>query len=255
MPSYSIWRRSVAELVGTAMLVLIGPGAAAFNGMLVRATHQASSLADVGVVSLAFAIVVTTMIYSIGPISGAHINPAVTFGLAVVGRFPWRDVPWYVIAQLVGAVLGAFGILLVLGGSGATVGNLGATVLAPSTGYLRGMAIEALEAFVLMWAIMGSAVEADGPSPLAGLVIGLTVGGIIMMTAGPTGSSFNPARTFGPYVGDSLFGGHISWTEFPLYVVGPCVGTAAAATAFRWMKGTTARARMDANRTTAAQAQ
>jgi glycerol uptake facilitator protein len=237
MTSFSIWRRSIAELFGTAMLVLIGPGAAAFNAILLHAGHQAPSLADVGVVSLAFAIVVTAMVYSIGPISGAHINPAVSVGLAVAGRFPWRDVGWYVVAQLVGGVLGAFGIVLVLGHVGATVGNLGATVLAPTTGYVRGMAIEAVEAFVLMWAIMGSAVEVEGPSPLAGLVIGLTVGGIIMMTAGPTGSSFNPARTFGPYVGDSLFGGHVSWLEFPLYVVGPCVGASIASLTFQWIKG------------------
>jgi len=86
--SFSIWRRSVAELFGTAMLVLIGPGTAAFNAILLHGSHQAPSLADVGVVSLAFAIVVTAMVDSIGPISGAHINPAVTVGLAVAGRFP-----------------------------------------------------------------------------------------------------------------------------------------------------------------------
>lgn len=138
------------------------------------------------------------MIYSVGPISGAHINPAVTLGLAAVGRFPWREVPWYVVAQFAGGVLGALGIVLVLGPAAATVGNLGATSLAPATGCLQGTAIEALEACVLMWIIMGAAVEAETSSPLAGLIIGLTVGGIIVMTAGPTGSSFNPARTFGP---------------------------------------------------------
>ena len=218
------------------MLVLVGPGAAAFNTILARGAHQATSLADIGIIGLAFAIVVTTMVYTIGPISGAHINPAVTFGLASVGRFPWREVPAYVVAQAVGAVVGALGIVLVLGREAATVGNLGATVLAPHTGYLAGAAIEAVDTFVLMWAVMGTAVEVEAPSGLAGVVIGLTVGGIIMATALQTGASFNPARTFGPYVGASLFGGRIDWAEFPVYVIGPCVGAAVGAWAYRALR-------------------
>jgi glycerol uptake facilitator protein len=90
-----------------------------------------------------------------------------------------------------------------------------------------------MEAFILMLVIMGTAVDARAPKGFAGLVIGLTVGGIIMMTAGPTGSSFNPARTFGPYVVDSIFGGHVRWQEYPIYVIGPVVGAVAAAWVYR----------------------
>src|SRR5690606_32635128 len=106
-------------------LVLIGPGTAAFNGILTAEAGGVATLADIGVIGLAFAIIVAAMVYTFGGISGCHINPAVTVGLASVKRFPWHDVPAYVTAQLAGGVAGALGILLVLGQSGATVGNVG----------------------------------------------------------------------------------------------------------------------------------
>lgn len=228
----SLFKRCAAEFIGTALLVLIGPGTAAFNGILTAEAGGAATLADIGVIGLAFAIIVAAMVYTFGGISGCHINPAVTVGLATVKRFPWHDVPAYVTAQLAGGVAGALGILLVLGQSGATVGNVGATVLAPTTGYVQGILIEALETFILMMVIMAVAVDPRAPKGFAGLVIGLTVGGIIMMTAGPTGASFNPARTFGPYVVASLFGGTIHWTEFPVYVIGPLMGACLAAVTY-----------------------
>ncbi|MDA5110990.1 aquaporin family protein [Brevibacillus thermoruber] len=225
----ALWRRSLAEFVGTALLVLIGPGSAAFHGILSAKANHPTTLADIGVISLAFAIIVTAMIYTFGNVSGCHINPAVTIGLAAAGRFSWRDVPAYVTAQCAGGIAGALLILVVLGTDGAVIGNLGATVLSPTTGYVQGIAIEALETFILMLVIMGVAVDSRAPHGFAGLVIGLTVGGIIMMTAGPTGSSFNPARTFGPYVVDSLAGGTVDWSHFPVYVIGPLLGAVLAA--------------------------
>ncbi|MBX6396274.1 MAG: aquaporin, partial [Alicyclobacillaceae bacterium] len=120
----SLWSRSLAEGIGTALLVLIGPGCAAFNGMLADQAHHPATLADIGVVSLAFAIIVAAMIYVFGHVSGCHINPAVTVALAVIRRFPWREVPAYLTAQMAGAVAGALGIVAVLGQNGAVVGNL-----------------------------------------------------------------------------------------------------------------------------------
>jgi len=225
----SLWKRSAAELIGTALLVLIGPGTAAFLGILTAKSNQAATLADIGVVSLAFGLIVAAMIYTFGKVSGCHINPAVTVALASVGRFSWLEVPAYIAAQLVGGVVGALGIVAVLGSDGAVIGNLGATVLSADTSYIRGMVIEAIEAYVLMLVIMGVAVDQRAPAGFAGLIIGLTVAGIIMMTAGPTGSSFNPARTFGPYVIDSLMGGKVYWSQFPIYLIGPLVGAILAA--------------------------
>lgn len=228
----SLWKRSAAELIGTALLVLIGPGTAAFLGILTAKSNQAATLADIGVVSLAFGLIVAAMIYTFGKVSGCHINPAVTVALASVGRFSWQEVPAYIAAQLVGGVVGALGIVAVLGSDGAVVGNLGATVLSADTSYIRGMVIEAIEAYVLMLVIMGVAVDQRAPAGFAGLIIGLTVAGIIMMTAGPTGSSFNPARTFGPYVIDSLMGGKVYWSQFPIYLIGPLAGAILAALSY-----------------------
>lgn len=225
----ALWKRSLAEFVGTALLVLIGPGSAAFHGILSAKNNHPTTLADIGVISLAFAIIVTAMIYTFGKVSGCHINPAVTIGLAATGRFSWREVPAYIAAQCAGGVTGALLILVVLGVDGAIIGNLGATVLSPTTGYVQGIVIEAIETFILMLVIMGVAVDSRAPQGFAGLIIGATVGGIIMMTAGPTGSSFNPARTFGPYVVDSLAGGTVAWSHFPVYVIGPVLGAVLAA--------------------------
>lgn len=229
----SLWRRSLAEFIGTALLVLIGPGTAAFHGVLSAKTNHPTTLADIGVISLAFGLIVAAMIYTFGKVSGCHINPVVTIGLATIRRFSWSEVPAYVIAQLAGGTAGALGILAVLGSDGAVIGNLGATVLAPTTGYMQGILIEAIEAFILMLVIMGVAVDPRSEQGFAGLIIGLTVAGIIMMTAGPTGSSFNPARTFGPYLIDSLFGGKIMWSQFPVYVIGPLLGATLAAVTYQ----------------------
>ncbi|MEH7385165.1 MIP/aquaporin family protein [Bacillus sp. JJ1521] len=235
METPSLFKRCFAEGIGTALLVLIGPGTAAFNGIITANNNESTTLADIGVISFAFAIIVMAMIYAIGRLTGCHINPAVTIALASTGHFPWKEVGPYLIAQCVGGTIGAFGIVTVLGMDGVLLGNLGATVLAPSTGYLQGMIIEAIAAFILMFVIMGIAVDSRAPKDWGGLVIGLTVGGIIMMTAGATGASFNPARTFGPYVVDSLLGGNINWIQFPVYVIGPIIGAIAAAVLYTYM--------------------
>ncbi|CAN7652200.1 aquaporin family protein [Peribacillus frigoritolerans] len=229
METPSLFKRCVAEGIGTALLVLIGAGTAAFNGILTSSNNEPTSLADIGVISFAFAIVVMAMIYTIGKFTGCHINPAVTVALASTGHFPWKEVPSYLFAQCVGGVLGAFGIVVVLGMDGVLLGNLGATVLAPTTGYIQGIVIEAIAAFILMFVIMGIGVDSRAPKEWGGLIIGLTVGGIIMLVAGSTGASFNPARTFGPYVVDSILGGNINWIQLPIYIIGPLMGAIAAA--------------------------
>lgn len=101
----SLVRRCLAEFIGTALFVLVGPGTVAFNGMITADTGRPTTLADIGVIGLAFAIIIAAMVYTFGRISGAHINPAVTVGLASVKRFPWREVPAYVTAQLAGVSL------------------------------------------------------------------------------------------------------------------------------------------------------
>ena len=240
----SLMRRSVAELVGTMLLVYFGPGAAALllmiaareSGPLQSLTiGSLGGLADWLAIGLAFAIVIAMVIYALGRVSGAHINPAVTIALFASKRFPATDTVAYVIAQMVGAVIGAFLFYLSAGLDAVTIGGLGAT--APAAGITFGMAVlaETIGTFVLMLIIMGVAVDEKAPPGFAGLIIGLTVGGIITTIGGLTGASLNPARSFGPMVGDLLLGGPDVLGAFPIYIIGPILGAVIAVFFYDWI--------------------
>jgi glycerol uptake facilitator protein len=225
----------LAELVGTAFLVLIGPGSAATVGVLAFHNQHIISLVDIGMIGLAFGSAIAMIIYALGHVSGAHINPAVTFSLASVGRFPWNEVPAYIGAQLLGSVIGAFGIVLILGQEGVTHGNVGATMLGSSVGHFQGLGIEVVLTMILVLVIMGVSVDSRSPKSMAGLAIGLAVFVDIMIGGIPTGASMNPARSFGPDVVLSIFGIHEYWTQFPIYVFGPLVGGVVSAFVYRFI--------------------
>lgn len=221
----ALWRRVVAECVGTAMLVLVGAGSVV---AALRMGGGELGYASLGFVSLAFAIVVAVVIYGFGPVSGAHINPAVTLALAVTRRFPWAEALPYVVAQLVGAFVGAVLIIAVFG-SGAVDLGLGATSLGKGVPYWQGIVAESLGTFLLLFAVMALAVDSRAPLGWAGLMIGLAVAAAILLIGPQTGGSLNPARTFGPYLALALFGGEVPWGQLPLYWVGPLLGAVAAA--------------------------
>src|SRR5246127_2924993 len=107
METFSTAQRAFAEAVGTALLVFIGAGSVPAILLLEGGTKAPFSGADLGFISMAFGLIIVALVYTIGKVSGCHINPAVTFGLAVTKRFPWREVPAYWCAQVIGAVLGA----------------------------------------------------------------------------------------------------------------------------------------------------
>src|SRR5262245_64647022 len=104
-----------AEFLGTGFLVFVGAGSAAATGVIAAGTKAPFSMALLGMISFAFMLVIVGVVYAIGHISGGHINPAVTMSLAISGKFPWREVPGYIAAQVVGAVIGALGIFVTLG--------------------------------------------------------------------------------------------------------------------------------------------
>lgn len=237
--------RCAAECIGTLFLVYFGAGAAAVTLMLAAGTKSATpfnigigelgGLADWLAIGMAFAIVIAAMIYALGRISGAHINPAVTIALFVTKRFPASDTVAYIIAQSFGAVLGSLLFLLTAGMNAVTIGGMGATAPFPGIGYGQAMLAEAIGTFVLMLVIMGIALDKRAPQGFAGLVIGLTVGGIIVTLGNISGGSLNPARTFGPYVIDSISGGPNFWIFMPIYIIGPVIGAVAAALFYDWM--------------------
>jgi glycerol uptake facilitator protein len=225
----SLLRRVLAEFLGTALLVLFGAGSvvAAFavgDGQI--------DYAGLGIISLAFGLVVALVIHTLGTTSGAHINPAVTIALAVVRRFSWAEVGPYIAAQLAGAVAGAALVVAYVGDRATELGSVGLTALGSGVSPVQGIVAEAVATFLLLLTIMAVAVDPRAPAGWAGFLIGLAVAVEIMVIGPFTGGSINPARSFGPYLVNELFGGSTPWSELWVYVVGPCIGAAAAAVTY-----------------------
>jgi MIP family channel proteins len=194
----------LAEVLGTAILLLFGTGAAVVN-------EQTHALGHTGVAA-AFGLVVFILIQSLGPVSGCHINPAVTLGFWAMGRFPGQRVLPYVLAQLVGALIGS-GLVKLLAGPGSL---LGATL--PAHGAMQALVIEIALTFWLMLVILRVTSGSKEEGILAGLVISATVW-LEALVAGPlTGASMNPVRSLGP----ALVSGHLA--DCWLYIVGPVAG-------------------------------
>src|SRR5512136_346523 len=243
MASFST--RCIAEGVGTLLLVYFGAGAAAMTLMLAAGTKPATAfnigigqlggLADWLAIGMAFAIVLAVVIYALGRISGAHINPAVTIALWATKRFPALDAVCYIVSQCIGAAIGSLLFFLSAGPAAVTIGGLGATAPFPGIGYGQAILVEAIATFVLMLAIMGVAVDERAPPGFAGLIIGLTVGGMITATGNIAGASLNPALTFGPYLMDWLLGGSNLWIFLPIYIIGPVIGAVLAAFFYDWI--------------------
>jgi glycerol uptake facilitator protein len=240
-------KRSIAEVVGTFMLVYFGAGSAAITLMISKGSSPPNpfnigigslgGLGDWFAIGMAFAIAIAASIYALGRISGAHLNPAVTIALWATKRFPTRDVVPYILAQLVGASLASFLFAASVGMDAVTVGGLGATAPFPGIGYWQAVLAEAIGTFLLMLTIMGIAVDERAPPGFAGLIIGLVVGGIITTTGNIAGSSLNPARTFGPYLGDYVLAGNSLWQFFPIYIIGPIAGAVIAAFLYDYLSG------------------
>ncbi|MBP7716228.1 MAG: aquaporin family protein [Methanoregulaceae archaeon] len=243
----SLARRCCAEMLGTGLLVYFGAGAAAMTLMIAAGTDTASSfnigigalggLADWLAIGMAFAIVIAAAIYALGSVSGAHLNPAVSIALWATKRFPAGDTGAYIISQLVGAAIGSLLFAASAGMDAITIGGLGATVPFPGISYGQAILAEFIGTFLLMLVIMGVAVNSKAPAGFAGLVIGLTVGGVITTTGNIAGASLNTARTFGPYLGDWLLGGNYLWVYFPIYIIGPILGAVAAAFLYDYLTG------------------
>lgn len=241
----SIAKRSLAEFIGTFFLVFFGAGAAVITLMITNGQTPPNSFnigigtlggfADWLAIGLAFGLAIMASIYAFGRISGCHINPAVTLGLWSIKKFPSSDVAPYIVAQLAGASLASILFAYIVGMDAVTIGGLGATAPFPGVGYIAAIVAEAIGTFLLMITIMGVAVDRKAPPGFAGLIIGLTVAGIITTLGNITGASLNPARTFGPYLGDLLMGGANLWYYFPIYVIGPIVGAILAAFTYKYL--------------------
>ncbi len=244
-PKPTLTQRLVAEAVGTFLLVFIGAGTGTAVGIFsnflasenggVKAVADAPNIGNLLIVALAHGLALLIAVYTIGKISGAYVNPAVTIGLASVGKIAWMDAVYYIFAQLVGATLAALAIVAVFGHTQAIPAGLGATTYANSTPAIRAVLAEAGGAFILVFAIMGVAVDKRVPEGWAGLVIGFALAAAIMVVGTVSGASVNPARTFGPDLVLVIFKGANHFSQYWVYVVGPVAGGLVAALFYNFL--------------------
>jgi MIP family channel proteins len=212
-------RRSAAEALATFALVFAGCGA------IVASSENPGSLGNVGI-ALTFGLVIMAMVYATGHLSGAHINPAVTFAFTLTRHFPAREAAAYVFCQLVGAVAGVLVLWAVWTSQPA---DLGATTPSVSAG--SAFVYELVLTAFLMFVIMAVATDTRAVGPGAAIAIGGAVGFDALFGGPVTGASMNPARSLGP----ALVSGE--WRDFWVYVIGPVLGASAGALAYQAVRG------------------
>ena len=226
-------QKFVAEMLGVAFLVWIGAGSITVTNFLSAGKVPLPfTMAELGMIALAFAFAIAAMVYTIGHISGCHINPAVTFSLAVTRRIGWGEAGVYWIAQFIGGILGAVVIAFSFGWTQAAQGpGLGATnfgtainLYGTTGGWIVAIAMETIGTFFLLLVVMGTAVDGRAPSGWAGLIIGLMVAGEIFAFGPVTNVALNPARAFGPAVIQVLLGGTYDLSHLIVYFIGPLLG-------------------------------
>lgn len=226
-------KKYAAEALGTFVLTLFGCGSAAIAG---------STLGTLGI-AFAFGLSIVCMAFAIGNVSGCHINPAVTFGQYVDGRISMKDLFGYWVSQFVGGILAAV-VLLVIVDNCAGLGGVAETGLgcngfdaASTTGIsmVGAIVVEVILTCVFVLTILG--VTADGKtSPFAGIVIGLTLTFVHIMGIPLTGTSVNPARSFGPALAMAVTGNTAALDQVWVFIFAPLVGAALAAVIFKAFK-------------------
>lgn len=202
----------IAELIGTMILVLIGCGSAVIAGEVIG---------NVGI-SLAFGLTIVAMAYSIGPISGCHVNPAVSIGVWVAGRMERKDMLLYILFQIIGAFIG---IYLLFGIVGSSASGLGSNVVnIEDFTMLQGIMFETIFTFIFVFVILG-ATKKGADNSFAGLTIGLTLVVIHLVGIPITGTSVNPARSIAP----ALFSmQHTAVNQLWIFILFPIIGAVIA---------------------------
>jgi len=213
-------RAGIAEAVGTFFLIFTGTAtaAAATLGKSTGGTPP-NSLA----IALAFGLVLTALVGALGQVSGAHLNGAVTLGLAVTGKFPWSYVPAYLGFQLLGALAGAGATWVSFSNDARNVAHLGATTPSKGVGDARVFIVEALITFLLVFVIIAVATDDRVPAAVAAPAIGFALVAAVLIGGGVTGGAVNPDRALGPATMSTTF------TSLWVYVLATIVGGVAAA--------------------------
>ena len=209
-------RNYIAELIGTFALVFCGTGAIVIN------EQYGGAITHVGI-AITFGLIIMSMIYSLGNISGAHFNPVVSIAFTIAGRFPVKQLPGYIVSQLTGALLASLTLKFLFPANGL----LGATM--PAGTAMQSFILELILTFFLMLVIVNVAVGSKEQGMFAGLAIGSVVA-LEAMFAGPVcGASMNPARSFGP----AIVSGHPE--HLWIYIIAPVAGAALAIPIWKYL--------------------
>jgi len=220
----NIFKKYVAEFIGTAVLVFMGCGSAVFLGAATSGGHLA--------VAFAFGLSIVAMAYVIGSVSGCHINPAVSLAVFLDKRMNGKDFVGYIVSQCAGALCGAVLLMIISGiASVDMTGNLGSNLAAGAGGYGGAFFIEVVLTFIFVLTILGVTADASKGS-VAGIVIGLTLVFVHIVGIPLTGTSVNPARSLGP----ALLAGGAALSDLWVFILAPLVGSMLAALVYRVLK-------------------
>ena len=224
-------KKFIAEFIGTMVLVIVGCGTAMLVGC-----DSASGCGYI-LTALAFGLTIVAMAYSIGNISGCHINPAVSLGFLIKGELKFKEFVFYVIAQGLGALVGSSILAFIFqqGGVADMTGGFGSNGLSGVNGNaFAGLVVEIILTFIFVLAILGVTSKKAAHGSFGGLVIGLTLTLVHILGIGLTGTSVNPARSFGPAVVWAVWGSNVTGIEdLWVFIVGPLVGAAIAAFTYK----------------------
>ena len=226
-------KKYIAEFIGTLVLVVVGCGTA----MLVGCDAAAGS--GYLLTALAFGLVIVAMAYSIGNISGCHINPAVSLAVLMTGGMSVSDFVGYVVAQVLGALAGSglLAAIWTLGGVTDMTGGFGSNGLAGVGGNaVAGLLVEVVLTFIFVMAILGVTSSKAGHGSFGGLVIGLSLVLVHILGIGLTGTSVNPARSIGPAIVAALAGNAEPLASLWVFIVGPLAGAALAAVVYKYLE-------------------
>ena len=218
-------KKYIAECVGTFVLTFLGCGTAMFLGC--------GTPAGVVGTAIAFGLAVVAMAYTIGEISGCHINPAITLGVALSGRMSWKDACGYWVGQVIGGILAGAVLLLLTKVVAAPdlTGGLGSNGVANAGGVGGAFLVEVIATFIFVLVVLGATDAKYGAGKPAGLAIGLALILIHLMCINLTGTSVNPARSIGP----AIFAGGDALKDLWVFICAPLVGGALAALVWKIM--------------------
>ena len=218
-------KKYLAELIGTFILVFVGCGTAMTVGC------DAAAGSGYLITAFAFGLAIVAIAYSVGNISGGHVNPAVSLAFALRGELSWKDFACYAVSQVIGAFAGALCLAAIFGAGNVTdaTGGFGSNGLAGVHGSpIAGLLVEIVLTCIFVLAIMGVTSKKQSHGSFGGLVIALTLVAVHLIGIGLTGTSVNPARSFGPALMALISGNAEPMSQLWVFIAGPLVGGALA---------------------------